>query len=245
MGRIRVTERSIAAVALGALFLALGVLAVFIRGDAPGATALLAVGVLALGVATFSDRIGSLSFGGAKLELRDLARQRFALAAKRDDHGDAAGSAVVRRQAHGFQRLAGAYERLRRTTPPGDERTRVLDDIVGQASQLAQDTQFDPIDVWTWFDEGADESRVIVLGLMLGDSRLCDFYCAMDAIENSRSAFEQYYGLVVAQQMIGELNPLEREWLRRAVTEAREARKFSKDSERMRVSKEILGEIGR
>lgn len=242
MGKIRVSQRSIAAV-LGALFLSLGVLAVFLDESAPGATSFLAVGILALGVAAFADRIGSLSFGGAKLELRDLARQRFALAAERADHGDAAGSAVVRRQAHGFQRLAGAYERLRRTRPPSDERTRVLDDIVGQASQLAQDTDFDPIDVWTWFDQGDDESRVIALGLMLGDPRLRDFYCAMDAIENSRSAFEQFYGLTVANQMIGDLKVLEREWLHQAITEAREARKFRKDGARAATSQAILDEL--
>jgi hypothetical protein len=225
--------------------LALGVLAVFLGDNAPGATSILAVGVLALGVAAFSDRIGSLSFGGAKLELRDLARQRFALATERENDGDAAGAAVVRRQAHGFQRLAGAYERLRRTKPPGDERTRVLDDIVDQARQLAQDTRFDPIDVWAWFDEGADEARVIALGLMLGDSRLRDFYCAMDAIENSRSAFEQYYGLAVAEQMIGDLKPMERKWLGEAVIEAREVRKFNRDSARMQASEAILEELGR
>jgi hypothetical protein len=244
MKSIRVTQGFVA-IGLGALFLTLGALAVFLADNAPGGALLLAVGVLALGVAAFSDRIGSLSFGGAKLELRDMARQRFALAEERESRGDAAGASVVRRQAHGFQRLAGAYERLRRTKPPGPERTRVLDDIVGEAKQLAQDTHFDPIDVWAWFDEGADEARVIALGLMLGDPRLCDFYCAMDAIENSRSAFEQYYGLAAARKMIADLKPLERKWLKEAVVEASKARKLGPDRARGRVGEAILAELDR
>jgi hypothetical protein len=147
----------------------LGILAVFL--SVPDSTSLLAVAILLLGVAAFSDRIRSLSFGGAKLELRDLARQRATLATERARRGDVEGASIARRQAQGFQRLAGAYERLRRTNRPGPERSRILDQIVDQARQLACDVEFDPVDVWAWFDEGADEARAIALGLMLGDER--------------------------------------------------------------------------
>ncbi len=244
MGKIRASRQSVAAI-IGILVLALGVIAVFFADNPAGSTSLLAVGILVLGVAAFSDRIRSLSFGGAKLELRDLARQRFALAAERESHGDVAGASVVRRQAHGFQRLAGAYERLRRSNPPGPERTRVLDQIVEQACQLARDAEFDPVDVWSWFDEGADEARAIALGLMLGDGRLQDLYCALDAIEHSRSAFEQYYGLRVASEMIPRLKPLEREWLKEAALAAREARNLGTDRARGWVIEDILSELER
>jgi hypothetical protein len=98
----------------------------------------------------------------------------------------------------------------------------VLDEVMCEATQLAQETKFDPADVWTWFDQGNDSARVVALGLMLGDKDLRDFYAALDAIENSRSAFEQYYGLRVAYEMIPTLAGFERGWLDGAVRKAQQ-----------------------
>ena len=86
---------------------------------------------------------------------------------------------------------------------------------------------------------------MIALGLMLGDNRLRDLYCALDAIEHSRSAFEQYYGLAVAESMVTDLRPLEREWLRDAVVEASKVRKFSRDSDRGQLGETILSKLDR
>jgi hypothetical protein len=192
-----------------------------------------------LAVAIFSDRIESIEFAGAKLGLRDLARERFALAAMRERHGDLEAAAVLRKQARALQRLAGTYGQIRRSMRGGPERTRILDDVVRQASDLAASTDLDPSEIWTWFDEGADEARIIALGLIEGDERLCDFFCALDAIEHPRSPFEQYHGLLVARKMLPRLSALERDWLAAAISQARQSKRFLADGPLMFVSGEI------
>jgi hypothetical protein len=229
----------IAAAVVGLLVLATGVIAVFVTDTEAGSTSLLALGGLVLAVAIFSDRIESIQFAGAKLGLRDLARERYALAATREAHGDPEAAAALRKQAHALQRLAGTYAHIRRTMPGGRDRTRFLDGVMKQASDFAASTELDPSEVWTWFDRGADEARVIALGLMEGDNRLCDFFCALDAIEHPRSPFEQYYGLRVARKMLPGLSEVEKKWLREANNQARESERFQNDGPAMFESDQI------
>jgi hypothetical protein len=229
----------LAAAVVGLLVLTSGVVAVFVTDTEAGSASLLALGGLVLAVAIFSDRIESIEFAGAKLGLRDLARERFALAAARERQGDHKAAAALRMQAHALQRLAGTYGQIRRSMRGGPERTRILDDVMRQARELAASTDLDPSEIWTWFDEGAAEGRIIALGLMEGDDRLCDFFCALDAIEHSRSPFEQYYGLRVARKMLPGLSALERDWLAAAISQARQSKGFCIDSSRMSVSREI------
>lgn len=237
-----VAPQRIVAGIVGALVLAGGVFAVFHTSNAAGSTSLVALGALVIGAALFSDRIESLEFGGAKLKLRDMAKQRFALAAQREGEGDPAAALQLRKQAHSFQRLSGAYRRIRRSTPPGPGRTELLDRLVAQARQLAEDTEFDPVDVWTWFGDGDEDARVIALGLMQGDERLRDFFCAFDAIENPRSPFEQYHALLVVAEMVeggDALTELESTWLREAIERAQTDKRFHEDKFSMPLSEQI------
>lgn len=228
---------------LGLVFLSVGIAAVFLTENGPGSASLITLGAIVLGVAVFSDRIESIEIGGAKLKLRALARQRFALADKREREGDVKAASKLRRQAHGFERLANAYGRTRRSNPGGPSRTEVLDEIVVQARQLAHSTEFDPVDVWSWFDQGDEQARVIALGLMQGDERLRDFFCALDAIEQPRSQFECFHALVVANHMIAGLSKLEAVWLTEAITRARDDKRFRTDGYSMTLSDEMLAEL--
>jgi hypothetical protein len=230
----------LAAALVGLLLLASGVVAVFVTETEAGSASLLGLGGLVLGVAIFSDRIESIEFAGAKLGLRDIAREQFALAATRESQGDHEAAAALRRQALALQRLAGTYAQIRRSMPGSEERTEFLDEVMGQASELAASTELDPSEIWRWFDEGADDGRIIALGLMEGDERLCDFFCALDAIEHPHSPFEQYYGFRVAHKMLPGLNDLERGWLAAAVSQARESKGFATDKPRMGVSGQIM-----
>jgi hypothetical protein len=237
-------EVRLLAASLGLGMLAVGIFTVFAQGNGAGSAALITIGILLLVVAGFADRIELIELGGAKLQLRDLARRRFALASQEEKKGDTQAAANLRRQAHALQRLAGTYERLRRSMPGGSRRTGALDEVMRQARRFAQETKFDPADVWTWFEEGNDAARVVALGLMLGDKDLRDFFAALDAIEHSRSAFEQYYGLRVARMMIPDLSEVEQDWLAAAVRSAQHTEGFQSDTSRKDVSKEILRELG-
>lgn len=243
LGVSRIAPQRVGIAILGMAILASGVVAVFLTENGTGSAALITLGALAIGVAVFSDRIETIEFGGARLTLRVLARQRFELAVKREQEGDIATASRLRRQAHGFERLANTYGRIRRSTPSGPSRTEILDGIVSQASQLARSTEFEPADVWSWFDQGDEQARVIVLGLMQGDERLRDLFCALEAIENPQSRFEGFHALVVAERMLGGLNKFEAAWLREAIREAQRSKHFRQDGESMRISEEILREL--
>jgi hypothetical protein len=240
---VRVFPLRVAGAAIGLAVMTCGVVAMFATDKEAGSASLLGLGALVLGVAVFSDRVESVEFGAAKLRLRDLARQRFALAAEREKQGDSETATRLRKQARALQRLAGTYGQIRGSMPGGPERTHVLDDLMQQARQLAKSKELDPAEIWTWFDEGADEARVIALGLMEGDERLCDFFCALDAIEHPRSLFEQYYGLRVARKMVSGLSKLELDWLEAAIQHASRARRFRNDASLPAAAKCVLAAV--
>ncbi|MEV4139396.1 hypothetical protein AB0J72_45450 [Dactylosporangium sp. NPDC049742] len=92
---------------------------------------------------------------------------------------------------------ARRYEELRSTTPSTPGRTAEMETLIATARSAATGGQWQPEQVTDMFWRATDGDRIFVLGLMQGDVRLVDFDCAIDAVEHSRSAFEQYHALVV------------------------------------------------
>jgi hypothetical protein len=229
--------------AAGVATFAGGVVAVFTTSNGGGSAALITVGAALALIAALGDRVEALELGSAKLGLRDLARDRFEQANLREAAGDREAAAELRHQGLALERLANEYAHRRRTMRGGARRTGVLEHIMAQLAQLAHDHEFDPTAVWQWFNRGKPEARITAIGLMRGDARLRDVFVALDAIEDSRSAFEQYHGLRLAREMIPDLGSLEREWLRESVERARGSGRFRRGSDRWRMSEAILGEL--
>jgi len=132
------------------------------------------------------------------------------------------------------------YAYRRRSMRGGPKRTGVLEHIMRQLAQLAKEHEFDAVDVWEWFNRGKPEARITAIGLMHGDRRLRDVFVALEAIEGSRSAFEQFHGLRLAYEMLPDLTSVEREWLRDTVEQARAHQRFQRDPDRWRMSEAIL-----
>jgi hypothetical protein len=218
-----------------------GLVAVFATSNGGGSAALVTVGAALAIIAALGDRVEALELGSAKLSLRDLARGRFALAKVKEATGDVTAATELRHQGKALERLAVEYAHRRRTMRVGPRRTGILEHIIRQLAQLAIEQHFDPVDVWEWFNRGNPEARITAIGLMHGDSRLRDIFVALDAIEDSRSAFEQFHGLRLAREMLPELSPLERQWLGETVEHARSSQRFRRDSDRWRMSEAILG----
>lgn len=227
----------------GAAMFAGGLVAVFATSNGGGAAALVTVGVALALIAALGDRVEALELGSAKLSLRDLARGRFALAKVREAAGDVSTATELRRQGLALERLALQYARRRRGMRGGPERTKILERVVAQLVQLAREHQFDPVDVWEWFNRGKPEARITAIGLMHGDSRLRDIFVALEAIEDSRSAFEQFHGLRLAYEMIPHLSLLEQDLLREAVERAGQRQRFRDDSDRWQMSQAILARL--
>jgi hypothetical protein len=109
-----------------------------------------------------------------------------------------------------------------------------------ETRQLFRSDAFEPIDVSTWFDEGTPEARITALGLMQGNSELRDFEAALDAIEESKSAFEQYHGLLLAEMMISDLNAGQRAQLTMVVEMALRSFRMRRDSDRHKGATRII-----
>jgi hypothetical protein len=243
---VRVSKAAAQATGLsvGAAVLALGLMFGALTENSTGSVTFVAVGVLLLGTTVFSDRIQSLEFGGAKLTLHQLARERSALAIQSERRGDDAQALKLRKQARALQRLAGAYARTRQTMKASNERTRAMEQIMGQARGLARDADFSPVEVWTWFDSGQTEARAIALGLMEGDPELRDVHCVLEAIERPRNLFEQFHALRLADEMFPKLEEIERTWLREAVVLARKSDRARSDAEVDSLTRGLLARLG-
>jgi hypothetical protein len=217
-----------------------GVVAVSATGNGGGSAAMVTVGAALALIAALGDRVQALELGSAKLSLRDLARGRFALARMREAAGDVSAATELRHQGLALERLAMEYAYRRRSMRGSPERTGILEHIMRQLAQLAKEHKFEAVDVWEWFNRGKPEARITAIGLMHGDRRLRDVFVALDAIEDSRSAFEQFHGLRLANEMLRDLTSVEREWLRETVERARAQHRFQLNSDRWQMSEAIL-----
>lgn len=234
--------RGAAAVLAVAVFGA-GVLAVFVTENGTGAAALLAIGAAFLVIAVLGDRVKSVELGGVSLTIRDLARETYALAREAEHRGDDESADRLRAVANELKALARGYRRLRGSMRAGHERTRALEHVMTEARRLAQNDELEAVDVLTWFEDGTPEARITALGLMQGNPRLRDFEAALDAIDDSRSAFEQYHGLVLAEMMLPNLTASQRAQLEVVTERSLRGRRVRRDSDRRMTGERLLAAL--
>ncbi|MGH3314290.1 MAG: hypothetical protein ACRDP3_27510 [Streptomyces sp.] len=225
-----------------------GVLAVFVTENGTGTGVLLIFGGVLLVLALLGDRIESLEFGGAKLKLRAAAAERFALAEESERRGDTDTANRLRTEAQALLDAAGPiaadYRSVRGSMRAGPERTRAMTEVVARARRISAEQSFEPAEVVRWLREGSDEERITALAMMQARQELRNFDAALAAIEDSRSAFEQYHAMVLTEGMIGDLDPAQ---LRRLAEVIRSQRgwRFRSDSDRWQLSEQILRRVDR
>ncbi|MFF4734983.1 hypothetical protein ACFY2W_03645 [Streptomyces sp. NPDC001262] len=102
-------------------------------------------------------------------------------------------------------REAQRYDDLRRRLPSGTNRTTQMQALVDAARTSAPQSGLLPEQVREFFDRGGDGGRVYALALMQGVPDAAYLDAVLDAVERSRSAFEQHQALVAAESMIPHL----------------------------------------
>ncbi|MGH3796321.1 MAG: hypothetical protein ACRDRT_12445 [Pseudonocardiaceae bacterium] len=231
---------------LGAGSFGVGVLAVFTTQNGTGAGVLLAFGGTLLVLVMLSNHIESLEVGGIKLRLRAAAAERFALAEEAEWRGDTVTADQLRAEARTLLEAAGPiatdYRSVRTTMRPGPERTRRLEEVVARARRLAASEPFAPAEVLRSLREGGEEDRIVALVMMQGNRELRNFDAALEAITDSRSAFEQYHAMRLTVAMIDDLDPAQRQRLAEAI-KAQRGWRFHRDTDRWRLSEDILRRI--
>jgi hypothetical protein len=111
------------------------------------------------------------------------------------------------------------YEDLRRRVPRGRERTAQMQELVDAARSTARLVPLTCEQVEELFREGHEGKRIYALALMQGSTHLADPQIVLDAIGQSRSAFEQYQALVLAGLVLPDLSSEDRARLRTVLDE--------------------------
>jgi hypothetical protein len=106
--------------------------------------------------------------------------------------------------------IAKVYEQLRNAMPPGRARTLEMTRLMARSRRAAKDSPLTAADAATRFFAGSEGERIEVLGIMQGNADLRDLDVALEGVRASRSAFEQYQAIRLAQQMVPNLDPDQR-----------------------------------
>ncbi len=228
---------------LGAGSFGAGVAAVFFTTNGTGTGVLVAFGGIVLVLALLGDRIESLEFSGTKLKLRAAAAEKFALAEDSESRGDSVTAARLRAEAQALLEAAGPiaaeYRTVRGSMPPGPARTMAMERVVARARKLADEQVFDPAVVLRWLREGNDEERVTALAMMQAKPELRDMDSVLITIKRSRTPFEQYHALLLADMMLDDLDAGDKQRLVEVVKSVR-GRRFRRDTDRWLLSERIL-----
>lgn len=233
----------IAGIAVGLLALTAGAVAVFGTDNEVGSAALLTAGVAIAGLAVFGNRIEAFEAAGVRLELVRQARDARQEAEQARAAGEPDRAELLERRAQSLLVAASGvgsrYEQLRTTEPSGWDRTARMEQLLREARAL--DTEIlTASQVAGIFASGSDGDRVTALALIERNPRLATADVLVDAITNSRSAFEQYHALVAADRALDSLLDEERMRIRDAVESLLAGPIGQKTSDRRTAAQRIL-----
>jgi hypothetical protein len=245
--RMRPSLIRVAVAVAGVSLLAAGGTAVFVTDNGPGSAAMVTLGAALVVAAGMWDRLETFEFAGAKMQMRIVERLRDR-AVEAEARGDTAAADALRAEARALleeaRPVATSYEQLRESLSPGAERTAKLEELVVEARAATQRKAWEPLEVRQLFESGTDGNRIYALALMEADERLRDFETAMEAVEHSRSAFEQWHALYLALLMLPTLADEQRRQLESLLTDRpANAAHIKPGTDRWTITQQILGQL--
>jgi hypothetical protein len=118
-----------------------------------------------------------------------------------------------------------------------------MERVMTEARKLAGEQDFDPAVVRRWLREGDDEERVTALAMMQARPEWRDAESMLIAIGRSRTPFEQYHALRLADEMVADLSPADKQRLAGEIKRVRRGR-LRLDADRRHLSERILRKAG-
>lgn len=141
---------------------------------------------------------------------------------------------------------AREYERLRAEVPPGRDRTMKMTTVTAEARAVARVAPLATANLRHLLESDSEGDRVIGLSLAQDQPNPRLFDLVVEAVEQSRSAFEQYHAMGAAYEMLPLLDGEQRRALKAVIETALrdEERAIGSDASRSRLAEAILSELG-
>ena len=139
--------------------------------------------------------------------------------------------------------LGDEYESIRKRMKGGDARTEMMNLLVGRAQVLASQRDAGAV-AEKVFSRGTDGSRVVGLALARIDTRRQHIELALSGITTSRSPFEQYHALLLAESLLPSLHPTTMPLLQAAIGSQLEKTIRKDDPSRWIVAQRLIKKLG-
>jgi hypothetical protein len=97
------------------------------------------------------------------------------------------------------------YNRIRDEMPSGRDRTVAMTQIVAEVRSLVRQGQLKPNEVPELWKQG-EGGRIAAIAIQQERPDPANFSLVLSAVQNSRSAFEQYQGLLALDAMVPKMN---------------------------------------
>ena len=134
------------------------------------------------------------------------------------------------------------YEALRQQMESGDRRTFLMTALFSRAQQLAGVEDAGQL-AEQLFNQKTAGSRITGLALARKQPRRSHIEMAIEGVSQSKSAFEQYHALLLAQTLSASLDPTAKVKLRDAVNSQLEKTITENDVSRLSISRTILSNL--
>ncbi|TMB99750.1 MAG: hypothetical protein E6J42_02390 [Chloroflexi bacterium] len=105
---------------------------------------------------------------------------------------------------------AHQYDEIRKTKPAGSVRTWEMTLLIGAARALGPQARYTPDELARIFASGSEGERIVGLATIQANHDPATFHLALEALDHSRSAFEQYHALEAIDEMLESLIPAQR-----------------------------------
>lgn len=138
--------------------------------------------------------------------------------------------------------LGEEYERIRKKMQPGDARTELMTLLVGRAQTLGAQRDVG-IMAEKLFSRGTDGGRVVGLALARKEPQRQHVELALSGIGESRSAFEQYHALLLADTLSPLLHPTASAQLQSAIKSQLDQTITRQDSSRWAVAQRLIKKL--
>jgi hypothetical protein len=217
---------------VGIALVTCGVITALMDKDGVATAALLAAGFGLLFISYLGQYITKVKFRDFEAEL-DHFREEAVTSLQMVQ--EMAAEAVSK-----LEEASRSYESIRAAMTPGGMRDAQMERVVAAAMRLVIANRMSPDEIKERFDSHDEGDRILVLAAMKTDPGLRDFQIILEAIRQPRSPFEQDRFMLIACEILGDLDAEQRLRLRETVGHLRETGRIKPNMARWYTSERLF-----